>query len=261
MLLVYAVCVALAALGSAPAWADEGEARDAMQRGVAALGRGDAADALVEFRKAEALVPEAPVPYRYAGEALEQLGRFEEAVASYSTYLSIRPDSKDAAEIRGRIDRINSEKLQGQVAVRCSPDGAEVFVDGAPTAAGVTPLEELHLSKGGHSLTVRAPGHVDKLLPIAITAGATTVVQCELSPIPPPRIEPPVVRPEPRTNPTLEPKPLRLPEPPPPPPGKAWYQRKWVWAAAGAAVVAGGAAIWFAWPRLPDTQGGDIEFP
>jgi hypothetical protein len=243
------------------AWADEGEARDAMQRGVAALARGAAADALIEFRRAEALVPEAPVPYRYAGEALEQLGRFEEAVASYSTYLAIRPDSKDAAEIRGRIERINSEKLLGQIAVRCSPDGAEVIVDGELTAAGVTPLEGLRLGKGNHTLTVRAPGHVDKQLPIAITAGATTVVQCELSPIPPPRIEPPPERPprSPITRPSARPLPLP-PEPARSPP--AWYRKRWViWTAAGAAAVAGGAALYFAWPQLPDTEGGDIDFP
>src|SRR5262245_779583 len=104
--------VALAAL-AAPAHAStEDDARDAMARGVAALGTGDPARALTEFTLAIQLVPDAPVPHRYAGEALEQLGRWGEAVARYEAYLRIRPDARDADDVRTRLARIRTDHLE-----------------------------------------------------------------------------------------------------------------------------------------------------
>ena len=118
---MWAVAAALAALVAlqvaltAPSVADEGQAQKAMVRGMDALARGDATAALAEFQQAQTLAPGAPVPHRYAGKALEALGRWAEAITSYQTYLRIRPTSKDATEIRTRIDDIRNKHLEGIV--------------------------------------------------------------------------------------------------------------------------------------------------
>src|SRR5262245_6322179 len=175
--------VALAAL-AAPAHAStEDDARDAMARGVAGLGTGDPAGPLTETTRPITPVPEAPVPYRYAGEALEQLGRWDEAVARYEHYLAIRADARDADDVRARIARIRTAHLEGGVAIRCVPDGAQVQLDG--TDVGVTPLAGLRVARGAHTVEVRATDHVPKRLSITVTPGTELVVPCTLDRLPP----------------------------------------------------------------------------
>ncbi len=242
-----------------PALADEGEARKAMARGVAALAAGDASNALVEFQAAQKLVPNAPVPYRYAGRALEALGRWTEAIDSYHTYLRIRPLSKDASELRKRIESIRLRHLEGVVDVICSPEGVPILVDDGDQSVGVTPLRGLHLTKGAHRLTLRASGYVSKVLSVTVSAGATVQLQCELAPAPP-KIVPPAV--------IVTPAPVLprrdLTAPPPrrdAPSARPWYKRTWVWGVVGTALVAGGVSLYLTRPSFPSTVGGEVYFP
>jgi tetratricopeptide (TPR) repeat protein len=245
---VRAACVVIALLLWAPSARADAvvQAQEAMKRGVAAQQRGDQEAALAEFREAIRLVPEAPVPYRYSGEALEALGRHAEAVTSYETYIRLRPDSQDSQLVRTRIENLR-QKLEGAVDVVCSPKGAEVLVDGAPTAAGLSPLRGLRLPVGKHTLLVRAAGYAPRTIDVQVVPGPTPVlVPCQLARFQPsePRDRQPIV-----VNP-----PGRDQESP------RWYRRWWVW--AGAAVVAGGAAAYlFTRSDLPETDGGTLRFP
>ena len=246
--LAFAAVVAVLAI-AAPVRADELLARAAMDRGVAALAQGNPQLALDEFEHAIAQVPEAPVPYRFAGEALERLGRWDEAVARYRTYLNIRPDSRDGDDVRARIARITSRHLQGVLVVRCAPTGAQVDLDG--TGIGATPVERAGVARGAHVVEVRAAGHLARRLDVTVTSGTTTVVDCELTKLPPPSPPPP-------GGPVVKRRPEQQVTAPPAP----WYRRPWVWITAGAVVVAGGAAVtYLALPDRPDTAGGDIHFP
>jgi len=244
--LALAIAAVIALAGPAAAGNQE-DAVAAMNRGVEALKANDVAGALEEFQRAIALVPEAPVPYRYAGDALERLGRWEEAIASYQSYLEKRPDSRDASEIRARIRRLEAEQLQGEIEVDCRPVGATVAID--DRVVGVTPLAAVRMPRGDHIVLVAATGYLPKRLTARVQAGETWSADCDLDRLPPPTPRPRVDRAPPSAK--------RRP----PPVVRPWYLRRWVWAIAGTVVVAGGGtAAYLAWPRLPETRGGTVEF-
>jgi tetratricopeptide (TPR) repeat protein len=117
------------ALSAGSAWAQgspsdvEGEAKAAMKRGMAAFARRDAEAALAEYKKAQKLVPDANLPHRYAAEALVELERYEEAVQEYETYLRIKPDVSDAAEVQKRMDHARA-RIDGMIDLSSSPPGA-----------------------------------------------------------------------------------------------------------------------------------------
>lgn len=150
----------------------EDEAREAVKRGFAAFARGDAEAALVEYQRAEQLVPEANLPYRYAAEALVKLGRTEEAIASLEKYLALKPDVSDATATRALIDTLRAS-LPSKLTLECSSGVGEITVrvDGAAAAKYACPAE-LQLPGGEHNLNVHAEGKRDALLKITASPGA-----------------------------------------------------------------------------------------
>ena len=164
--------------------AAQAEARQAMERGIAARDKGDHEAALVEYQKAIALVPEANVPHRFAAESLAALKRWEEAITSWETYLRIKPNVQDAAQVRARIDEIRAKHLEGIVDVECTPEGADVLLDPSDllgeSRVGVTPLHDLHVRAGAHTIVVQKAGYKEVRYQVPVTAGATRVVQCAL---------------------------------------------------------------------------------
>lgn len=74
-----------------------------MERGIALRDAGDHEGALAEYKKA--------------------------AIASWETYLRIKPNVQDATQIRARIDEIRSKHLEGIVDIECTPAGADVLLD------------------------------------------------------------------------------------------------------------------------------------
>ena len=233
--------VALVAL-AAPARADDEEdARGAMERGVEALAASQYQVALDEFERAIQLIPSAPVPYRYAGEVLERLERWADAVARYRRYLEVWPAATDAVDVRDRIARIEATHLRGVVAIKCLT-GATVQIDGV--AIGVTPLEPVQLATGEHRVQISAGGYLPWRSTVTVIGGAEVPVTCKLAKLPPPAPPQVVEKTKPARRPTSRP----------------WYRRPWVWAVAAgsAAAIAGGAVGYIVWTDLPDTDGGDF---
>src|SRR5690349_10421738 len=236
-------------------------AQRAMEKGVAAAERGDHEAALLEFRRAQELVPDANVPHRFEARSLEALGRWAEAVAAYSRYLEIKPDVSDAAEVRAKIDAIRSAHLEGLLDVVCLPDGAQVFIDGATTPAGVTPLRALRLPIGEHEVRVEAAGRHPLRAPAVIRGGASSVVAGELAPeavrLSTGEVVP--TTPDPARGPLdlTASRPTHEEDEPAP-----WYRRWYVWAGAAAVTVGVGVGAWVILSDgLPDTQGGTKSFP
>jgi tetratricopeptide (TPR) repeat protein len=166
--------------GLAHATPEEDEARAAMRRGLAAFARRDAETALVEYKKAIALVPDANLPHRYAAEALTELERYEDAIAEYEKYLAIKPDVSDANDVRARIETVR-RKISGSVALTSSPGGADVFVDDGPTRAGVTPIAKLELRRGPHKIVVKLAGRKDVVLTPTVKGGETLALACDFA--------------------------------------------------------------------------------
>ena len=235
--------IAVAAIAAPARAGNEEDARSAMERGVAALDAHQDQEALDEFERAIELVPEAPMPYKFAGEALERLERWADAIARYQKYLDVWPAAADAGDVKDRIARIEATH-RGRVAIECRP-GATVEIDGV--ARGVTPLDPVPVDVGEHRVQLRAAGHLPWSRTATVDPGAEVTVPCKLVPQPPPAPPRPVVD---------KPRPAR-PRPSPP-----WYRRRWVWAvAAGSAAVIAGGVGYVVLTDLPDTEGGDISYP
>ncbi len=144
-------CVLLAAYARADG-ADEDEARAAMQRGVAAFGRGDALSALAEYETAQRRAPDANAPYLYAAEALSVLGRYEDVVVNLERYLAKNPEVSDADAVRRRIARVKAEHYSGRVHITSNDAGASVVLDGEGRGA----VRSLEMKPGKHRVELRS---------------------------------------------------------------------------------------------------------
>jgi tetratricopeptide (TPR) repeat protein len=91
---------------STPSDADRQEAERLAGSAAQAAILGDAAAVLDLLGRAAALDPASPgIAYRH-GRALEEAGRRDDAILAYCRYLSLAPDSPDAAEARARRDAL-----------------------------------------------------------------------------------------------------------------------------------------------------------
>jgi tetratricopeptide (TPR) repeat protein len=252
--LAFAPCIALA---QEPAAADAGaptsdanaqaEARTEMRKGLDAYSDGLYELALRHFRRAMELVPEANLPHRHAGKALEALGRWEEAVFEHETYLRIKPNVSDASAVQERIDEIRRTYLVGIVALRCQPEPTEIVIDEDPPA----PLTDrnVRLRPGPHVLRIRAPDHAEKKIDVVVQQGTTIAPDCVLV----------------RTGNTLALGPNNPPGAEKPPPARPWYGRWYTWAGAGLVVAGVVTTILLVGANSttppPTTEGGNHVFP
>ncbi len=218
-----------------------------MREGLAAADVADYETALRHFRRAMELVPEANLPHRHAARALEELGRWEEALAEHETYLRIKPDVSDAQTVRERIAEIRRTRLAGTVTFVCEHLPSGILVDGNPAVPG----RDLRLTTGSHRLRLSEAGLVPRDVDVIVPPGGSVSVDCTLERITAAPIVP---------APALQPVPPRREEPRP-----AWYARWYTWAGAGAVVVgATVAAILIAGSGAtppPATEGGNHRFP
>ena len=198
-------------VASAPAQAqaatsNEGRAREAMQAGITAFGRGDAEGALREYERAKLLVPAANLPYRYAAEALLSLGRPREAMENLRTYLEKNPSVSDAEAVRGRIAALEAKLSRGDLGVRATGPGATLRIDG--NEPHLLP-HEASLPAGEHTLVVECEGYARLEQRVTVTAGKRDDLVLSLVPLSqPPKVAPAPVPPrlsETTTPPTVWP--------------------------------------------------------
>jgi PEGA domain len=128
---------------------DNGSTRDAakhFQRGVGLYGEADYRAALVEFKRAYAIAPNAAVLYNI-GETQYQLQDYASALTTFERFLA---ESGPGDGHRGEVDN-DIEILRarvGHVGVVTIPPGADVSVD--DQAVGHTPLDKPLLVSIGH---------------------------------------------------------------------------------------------------------------
>lgn len=122
-------CRALARAGGGAGAADAAERRDAlleartaelpgsaveaMREGLQAADQNELQEALDAFELAASEAPEWPTAAYNRGVALARLGRDQEAAASLTRYLALRPDAPDAIPVSQRIGQLQSLSVRG----------------------------------------------------------------------------------------------------------------------------------------------------
>jgi PEGA domain len=134
-------------LGARAARADDTrQASKHFQRGVSLYGEADYRAALVEFRRAYALAPNAAVLYN-VGETQYQLQDYAAALTTFEHFLAeASPADPHRGEVEGDLDVLRARV--GHVSVTTIPPGADVVVDDQPV--GKTPFERPLLVSIGH---------------------------------------------------------------------------------------------------------------
>jgi tetratricopeptide (TPR) repeat protein len=99
--------------------------------GVLALQRGQTERAIELLRQALKLEPRQPLAHRDLGNALQQLRRFEEALASYDKALALKRDLADAHSNRGialaSLQRLDEALSSYGRAIALKPDYAQAY--------------------------------------------------------------------------------------------------------------------------------------
>jgi tetratricopeptide (TPR) repeat protein len=151
----------------------------AMQRGVAASNAGDYESALAAYREAAQLVPNANIPHKLEGEALEHLARWAEAIAAYRAYIAIKPDAKAVDDIQSRVARLEQQYF-GTLDV-CKDPGTFIEIDGK--SAGMAPLPPIvHEAPATLHVVLSAPGRIKRAQDIQLEPGKHATLDCSLEP-------------------------------------------------------------------------------
>jgi hypothetical protein len=109
------------------------DARRHMLRGMAAIEMAKSSDDMAlaedEFRMATEIAPQMGVAWFNLGKAQSQLGRYDDAIASYRQYLAVAPGAEDAQRVRDEIVKL--EFKQEQAAKEKGRAGTWIGRDGA----------------------------------------------------------------------------------------------------------------------------------
>jgi hypothetical protein len=189
--IVLALALPLALLPVNNASADEGahEAGKHFQRAVALYGEADYRAALVEFRRAYALSPNAAVLYN-VGEAEYHLQDYAGALQTFEHYLTeSSPSDAHHTEVEANVDVLRARV--GRLTITTSPPGADVTVD--DQSVGKTPLEKSVLVSIGHRrVTTSMPGRLPVTRYVDVAADDNVAVSLQLPPQSEPSSAPPV---------------------------------------------------------------------
>jgi tetratricopeptide (TPR) repeat protein len=128
------------------------EAAKHFQRGVVLYSEADYRSALVEFKRAYGLAPNAAVLYN-VGETEYQLQDYASALTTFKRYLA-ESGATDShrTEVEGNVEVLRTRV--GHLVVTTTPIGAEVTID--DQLVGKTPFEEPILVSIGHRKVVAA---------------------------------------------------------------------------------------------------------
>ncbi len=143
------------------------QARQRFEAGMKLYEEGDYALALLEFERAHSLVPGYRVLYNI-GQVNIQLGRYARAVRKLRQYLAEGAD-QIPADRRGSV-LSDLDMLAGRTAsilVSVNVPDAEIVLDNDVIATSPMPAPML-IDAGEHRLTIRKPGYLDQLRPIAL---------------------------------------------------------------------------------------------
>jgi hypothetical protein len=196
-----------------PSQAVTDEAKARFKRGLELFTEGDAATALIEFRKAYSLQPRYQVLYNI-GKVYMQLNEYAEALAALEKYLA-EGGTDIAGSRRTEVER-DVENLRARVAtleITSTPPDGTITIDDT-RIDGKTPLT-LRVSAGKRRVTVNKDGFFPVTLNVEIAGLETKKVTFDLVD----------ARPKAVTQaPDPTPPPQKVPEPPPqplpPPPSK-----------------------------------------
>ncbi|HEX3344587.1 MAG TPA: PEGA domain-containing protein [Polyangiaceae bacterium] len=193
-----AIAFTVAALLASPATAraDEAASRQASKhflRGVALYGEADYRAALVEFKRAYAVLPNPAVLYN-VGETQYQLQDYAGALTTFEHFLA-EASSGDGhrAEVEGDLEILRARV--GHMAVTTIPSGADLAIDDQPV--GRTPLDKSLLVSIGHRKVVASLAGrpaITRYVDVAADDSVSVTLQlpdaAEPAPAPPLRVEP-----------------------------------------------------------------------
>jgi tetratricopeptide (TPR) repeat protein len=155
----------------------DADAAAAMERGLAAYGKGDLETALREYEQAKLLAPAANVPYRYAAVAYAALGRHREAVENLKIYLEKKPNVSDADAVRVQIKTLTEEHLPAHVKLLPASPRISISVDGA---AATNEARSIELLPGEHVFVARTDHGDAERRVLRVVGGTDATVQFDL---------------------------------------------------------------------------------
>ena len=188
---------------SAPQVTHLEEARSHFRLGMQLFDARSYREALREFELVDRLAPSAELWFNI-GRAHEELGEYEAAARALERYLRDRVDASDAAEVRAKIQTLetlaarqrergqsatDSGSLRIHVHAASAPpkgtapvmEGALVLLDGRRVATD-TLDEPLLLPSGRHQLDVIAPDRIPMHAQVSIEPGLLTAAYLDLAP-------------------------------------------------------------------------------
>jgi tetratricopeptide (TPR) repeat protein len=154
------------------------EAAKHFQRGVALYGETDYRAALVEFKRAYSIAPNAAVLYN-VGETEFQLQDYAAALTTLQQYLAeSSPTDSHRAEVESSVEVLRARV--GHVTVTTSPAGADVAID--DQAVGKTPLDRPVLVSIGHRKVIASmPGRPPVTRYVDVAADDNVAVTLQLA--------------------------------------------------------------------------------
>jgi hypothetical protein len=154
------------------------EAGKHFSRGVTLFGEADYRAALVEFRRAYEIAPNAAVLYNL-GQTYYQLQNYAAALTALERYLDESPPSATHRhEVEQTIDTLRARV--GRVAIKANVGDAEITVD--DELVGKTPLAQpILVSIGRRKITAMHAGRAPDTRFVDIAAGDTVKVDLDLA--------------------------------------------------------------------------------
>ena len=165
------------------------EARKLFEDANVDYAKGDYKASIEKLLKVSQLDPSLAGGWRNLGLSYKADGQCKEAIAAFTEYLRLQPDSrysprvrKEIEDCRGKLGSAAGVVLEGDIgaiAVRVgNAEGATVSIDGIMRgAAGGEPFK---ITPGSHELKIERPGYLPKTLSVEVLKGVTSDVSITL---------------------------------------------------------------------------------
>jgi tetratricopeptide (TPR) repeat protein len=168
------------------------EAAKHFQRGVTLYSEADYRGALVEFRRAAALIPNGAVLYNI-GETEYQLQDYAGALTTFERYLNVAsPGESHRAEVESNVQTLRSRV--GHIVISTTPAGADIVIDDQPI--GKTPFDKpVRVSLGRRKVVASMLGRSQVTRYVEVAAEDVVSVALSLPPLATaaaPATEPPI---------------------------------------------------------------------